>query len=66
MDEATTALVIMSLLILFIFLGFLIWGIKSKQFQNIEEAKYQIFKTAEKGETSSEKMPEPGETDHKC
>jgi cbb3-type cytochrome oxidase maturation protein len=66
MDEATTALIIMSLLILFIFLGFLIWGIKSKQFKNIEEAKYQLFKTAEKESNYSEKTPEPGETDHKC
>lgn len=66
MDEATIALVIMSLLILIIFLGLLIWGIKSKQFHNIEEAKYHLFKAAGKEGTSSEHHSEPEETDPKC
>jgi cbb3-type cytochrome oxidase maturation protein len=43
MSEATIAQTIMTLLILLIFLGFLIWGIKSGQFHNVEDAKYHIF-----------------------
>ena len=35
----------MSVLILGIFAGFLAWGIKSGQFKNTEEAKYQMFRT---------------------
>jgi cbb3-type cytochrome oxidase maturation protein len=44
MNEATIALTIMTLLIMGIFLGFFIWGIKSRQFKNIEEAKYNLLK----------------------
>jgi nitrogen fixation-related uncharacterized protein len=43
MDEATIALTIMTGLIGLSLLGFLIWGIKSKQFKNIEDAKYQVL-----------------------
>jgi cbb3-type cytochrome oxidase maturation protein len=43
MNEATIAQTIMTLLILAIFLGLLIWGIKSRQFHNVENAKYKIF-----------------------
>jgi cbb3-type cytochrome oxidase maturation protein len=43
MNEATVAQTIMTLLILAIFLGFLIWGIKSRQFHNIEDAKYRML-----------------------
>jgi nitrogen fixation-related uncharacterized protein len=43
MNEATIALTIMTLLILAIFIGFLIWGIRSKQFRNVEDAKYQML-----------------------
>ena len=42
--EATIALTFMTGSLLIIFLGFLIWGIRSGQFKNIEEAKYQIFR----------------------
>lgn len=45
MNEATIALMIMSVLILLVFLGFLVWGIKSGQFKNVEEPKFQIFRT---------------------
>ena len=45
MNEATIALIIMSVLIFLIFLGFLIWGIVSGQFKGVEEAKYQVFKS---------------------
>jgi cbb3-type cytochrome oxidase maturation protein len=43
MNEATLAQTIMTLLILVIFLGLLIWGIKSKQFHNVEDAKYRML-----------------------
>lgn len=33
----------MSLFIFFTFLGFFVWGIKTGQFRDIEEAKYRIF-----------------------
>ena len=45
MNEATVALTIMTLLVFAIFLGYLIWGIKSGQFKNVEDAKYQLFRT---------------------
>lgn len=43
MNEATIAQTIMTLLILAIFLGLLIWGIKSRQFHNVEDAKYKML-----------------------
>jgi nitrogen fixation-related uncharacterized protein len=27
-----------------VFLGFLVWGLRSGQFHNVEEAKYQVFR----------------------
>jgi cbb3-type cytochrome oxidase maturation protein len=33
----------MSLFIFFTFLGFFVWGLKTGQFRDIEEAKYRIF-----------------------
>jgi cbb3-type cytochrome oxidase maturation protein len=47
MNVALIAQTIMTLLILLIFLGFLIWGIRSGQFRNIEDAKYRILKDPE-------------------
>jgi nitrogen fixation-related uncharacterized protein len=44
MDEATIALTVMTGAVGIVFLGFLIWGIKSGQFHNVEEAKYQVFR----------------------
>jgi hypothetical protein len=44
MDEGTIALTVMTGLILIVFVGFLVWGICSGQFKNVEDAKYQIFK----------------------
>jgi nitrogen fixation-related uncharacterized protein len=52
MNEATIAQTIMTLLILAIFLGFLIWGIKARQFHNIEDAKYRMFD--DNGDTGKE------------
>ena len=43
MDEATLAQTIMSALMLAIFLGFFIWGWRSGQFKNIEEAKFNMM-----------------------
>jgi len=43
MNEATVAQTVMTLLILVIFLGFLIWGIKSRQFRDVEDAKYRML-----------------------
>jgi nitrogen fixation-related uncharacterized protein len=40
MNEATIALTAMTFLIFVIFIAFLIWGIRSGQFRNVEEAKY--------------------------
>ena len=47
MSEAGIAITIMSLLIFFIFLGFFVWGLKTGQFRDIEEAKYRIFEIQE-------------------
>jgi cbb3-type cytochrome oxidase maturation protein len=44
MDAATIGLTIVTGTVGLVFLGFLIWGIKSGQFHNVEEAKYQIFR----------------------
>jgi cbb3-type cytochrome oxidase maturation protein len=61
MNEATIVLTIMTLLILAIFLGFFIWGIKSRQFKDIEGAKYNMLKDDKEeveqgsGKTSGEK-----------
>ena len=54
MNEATIAQTIMTLLILVIFMGFLIWGIKSRQFHNVEDAKYKMLEDdTEKGNTDN-------------
>jgi nitrogen fixation-related uncharacterized protein len=66
MDEATIALGILSIAIMAVFLGFLIWGIKSKQFRNIEESKYQLFKETAKDEESPKKPRSPMEDDSEC
>jgi nitrogen fixation-related uncharacterized protein len=57
MDEATLALTVMSLFILAILLGLLIWGIKSGQFKNVEEAKYQLFRDRDQS-SHDDKQPE--------
>jgi nitrogen fixation-related uncharacterized protein len=43
MDEATIAQTILTLFILLIFIGFLVWAIRSGQFKNVEEAKYRML-----------------------
>jgi nitrogen fixation-related uncharacterized protein len=66
MDEATAALTIMSLLIFAILLGFLIWGIKSKQFTNIEESKYKVFEKREEENPPPSKVADRKEDEIKC
>jgi cbb3-type cytochrome oxidase maturation protein len=47
MDEATIGLIVVTGFVGLVFLGFLIWGIRSGQFHNVEEAKYQVFREQE-------------------
>ncbi len=54
MDEATIALIIMSLSIFVIFIGFVVWGIKTGQFKNVEEPKYQMLENDENEEKEEE------------
>jgi nitrogen fixation-related uncharacterized protein len=61
MDEATIALTMMTGLLLAIFLGLLVWGARSGQFKNVEEAKYQIFRRNNGDESPKAKNPEPAE-----
>lgn len=42
--EGAVATIIMTVALALIFLGFLIWGIRSGQFKNVEETKYQVFR----------------------
>lgn len=61
MSEATIALTVMTGLIFLIFLGFLIWSLKSGQFKHIEEAKYRMLEDELKSEDkrpSEDKHPE--------
>lgn len=58
MDEATIAQLVLSAIILVIFLGFLIWGIRSGQFKNIEEAKYKILEDETEDEDEKEEVNE--------
>lgn len=43
MSAAGTAQLILSAVIFLIFLGFLVWGIRTRQFRDVESAKYGIF-----------------------
>jgi nitrogen fixation-related uncharacterized protein len=54
MDEATIALTAMTLGVFLVFLGFLIWGIKTGQFRNIEDAKYQVFRKQKRKDDKGE------------
>jgi nitrogen fixation-related uncharacterized protein len=62
MNEATVAQTVMTLLILAIFIGFLVWGIRSKQFHNVEDAKYRMLEdekheTENKADVSGKEQP---------
>lgn len=43
MNDYGLALFLSSLLMLLIFMGFLIWGIRSGQFTDVESSKYRIL-----------------------
>lgn len=43
MEEYQLAIFIMTFLIFLIFLGFLLWGIRSGQFTDVEAPKYRIL-----------------------
>jgi len=59
MDGATIAQTVLSLILLLIFFGFLVWGIRTGQFRNIEEPKYRIM---ENDEDLPESQKEKGDT----
>ena len=59
MDEATIAQTAMSLLLLLVFLGFLVWGIRTGQFRDIEEPKYRMLEKDEKPPENEKKEGEP-------
>jgi cbb3-type cytochrome oxidase subunit 3 len=44
MDQATIAQTVLTAWLFIVFLGFLIWGIRTGQFKNVEEAKYHMFR----------------------
>ncbi len=60
MNEATFVQTLFTGLILAVFLGFLIWGIRTGQFRNVEEAKYRMLKGDKKDneEADTESQPE--------
>jgi cbb3-type cytochrome oxidase maturation protein len=63
MDEATIAQTFLTLAILAIFVGFLIWAIKSGQFNNVEGPKYRML--SDKTEKSGGKAKVKTEEDKK-
>jgi cbb3-type cytochrome oxidase maturation protein len=48
MNEATIAQIVLTVAILIVFIGFMIWAIRSGQFKNVEEAKYRMLDDAKK------------------
>jgi nitrogen fixation-related uncharacterized protein len=58
MDAATIGLTVVTGAVGLIFLGFLIWGIKTGQFHNVEEAKYQVFWKQKHRDDKGEEHPE--------
>ena len=61
MNEATIAVTVMSLLLFAIFVGFLVWAIKSGQLKDVEEAKYHVFRNDKQGSNVGDKNQEPDE-----
>ncbi|HOO89508.1 MAG TPA: cbb3-type cytochrome oxidase assembly protein [Syntrophales bacterium] len=47
MDGATIAQTVLTLILLLVFLGFLVWGIRTGQFRNVEEPKYRMLENDE-------------------
>lgn len=54
MTAAGWAQTLLSLSLVVIFLGFLIWGIRSGQFRDVEEPKYRILDEEESGDKPDE------------
>lgn len=54
MEEYQLAISITTFFIFLIFLGFLIWGIKSGQFKDVEAPKYRILKRYDQPEKETE------------
>ncbi len=48
MELGVFFIIFSALVILSIFIGFIIWGIKTGQFKNIEDVKHKIFQDEEK------------------
>jgi cbb3-type cytochrome oxidase maturation protein len=65
MNEATIGLTVMTALIGAVFLGFLIWGIRSGQFHDVEDAKYQVFRKQKKPEKNQGEPTEKPEKEVK-
>lgn len=55
MTAAGWAQAILSLSLVLVFLGFLIWGIRSGQFRDIEEPKYRMMDEKDAGKEPDKK-----------
>lgn len=55
MEEYQLAILITTFSIFLIFLGFLIWGIRSGQFKDVEAPKYRMLKRFDSPEKEIEK-----------
>lgn len=58
MNKATVAQTAMSLAMLLILLGFLIWGMRTEQFRGTEETRYAVFRDHEMDEVLREEKEE--------
>ncbi|MDK2940377.1 MAG: hypothetical protein PWQ51_2542 [Methanolobus sp.] len=58
MDEYNLAMLVVAFSLFLIFLGFLIWGIKTGQFRDIEEAKYRMLEIDRPGRTVTDELNE--------
>jgi len=58
MEEYQLAVLITTFLIFLIFFGFLIWGIKSGQFTDIETPKYRMLEGYEASESDKDSEEE--------
>lgn len=61
MNEYNLALFITAFILFLIFLGFLIWGIKTGQFIDIEEAKYRMLELPDLLTEENENINQKGE-----
>ncbi|WMW26236.1 cbb3-type cytochrome oxidase assembly protein [Methanolobus sediminis] len=58
MDEYNLSMLVVAFSLFLIFLGFLIWGIKTGQFNDIEEAKYRMLEIDRPGRTGTDEPDE--------